>query len=228
MPRQILATALFSMAALHHTVYGATHGGDNHGMDSETMENHGSMIVDTTGEEMISVYCAKPCSSPNENPCGEGKGQTSSCITLSHDNMSEATSRDHSDVSFLGCSHAVCISSCATADMDQKSDVTSDGTTCFPNNMEMSDQMFMDKDIAELAAIARGCEGTHLMSNNMHMVGSSHMACNGKYSYDGGDGGNSMGGMTGMNDMSSSPSASLAIFSLTFLMSTIVLYLGLF
>mmetsp|Transcript_13809 Transcript_13809/g.21042 ORF Transcript_13809/g.21042 Transcript_13809/m.21042 type:complete len:229 (-) Transcript_13809:60-746(-) len=226
MIRQIFAIVLFSVIALQHATYVSAQGHDNHGMDSETMGHNGSMMGDTMGDEMISVYCAKPCSSPDESPCGEGNGQTASCISISHDDMSAVTSRDHSGSSFLGCSHAVCKSSCATADMDKKSDVTDDGTICFPNNMEMSDEMFMDKETAELAAIARGCEGTHLMSNNMHMVGSSHMACNGKYSYGGGDGANSMEAMTGMNNMSSSPTATLTIFSMTFLTSTIVAYLG--
>eukprot|EP00547_Thalassionema_nitzschioides_P002647 CAMPEP_0194212736 /NCGR_PEP_ID=MMETSP0156-20130528/12782_1 /TAXON_ID=33649 /ORGANISM="Thalassionema nitzschioides, Strain L26-B" /LENGTH=179 /DNA_ID=CAMNT_0038940613 /DNA_START=87 /DNA_END=623 /DNA_ORIENTATION=- len=158
--------------------------------------------------ETASVYCAKECASSDDNPCGKGNGQASSCTSVT---LPTGTMR------FLGCSLEVCEASCG-AEVNAVYVTDDDGTNCFPKN----DQMFMSQVIAEIAAAARGCSGTHIMSGGMHMIGATHMTCIGKYHTAGGDGMANMDGMTNMNGMPSGAFHSSWTFA-SFLLTAIVL-----
>lgn len=134
---------------------------------------HGDIMMHVN--DKASVYCVKECANPDDNPCGEGNGQASSCTSVT---LSAGTTKH-----YLGCSLAVCESSCPEDVMT----VTDDGTNCF----KQDDIVFISQQVAELAAVARGCSGTHIMKDDigdMHMIGTSHMACQGTYQASGGDG----------------------------------------
>ncbi len=120
------------------------------------------------------VYCAKECITAD--PCGAGKGLTKSCLTVIFDDVTTFgyDQGSNSTKSFLGCQHDVCETACAGADGTKKMDIAN-GTFCFPH-MELNGDMFATKDLAELAAVSRGCSGSHAM-NNMFMVGTSHGSC---------------------------------------------------
>ena len=130
-----------------------------------------------TGKVYGDVTCAKPCDVAN--PCGDGKAQQSVCASPNITNWD--TFGLDGETSFVGCSAAICETQCATMnatlDMDNQN-----GTYCFNKDKNM----YSDKDLAEVSAISRGCGGSHFMSGaQLHMVGSSHPACDGTYTEEG-------------------------------------------
>jgi len=157
-------------------------GGDMGGMDHSSMENM------TDG---VSFYCVKGCSDPDQDPCGNGKGQTSTCSAALIDNPTEFglffdIKVDYSDssgislssdytISVMGCTLDVCESECSVTGTTVQGD-----TICFPSN----EGMYMSRDDAELSAVGRGCSGNHTMGD-MYMVGSTHADCVDSYSKDG-------------------------------------------
>jgi hypothetical protein len=157
--------------------------------------------------DTVNVYCAKECSS--DDPCGDGKGQSNSCLTVTFDDAT-TFGFDETDApdKFLGCSHSECSTACSTMDFTKKMNIVN-GTFCFP---KMEQNGFMTEDMAELAAVSRGCSGNHDM-DSMYMIGDSHMACMSSYSSSGvtlgSDDGD--GGMNGMPSSSAMMQTSIAV-----------------
>jgi len=153
------------------------HDGHEHGMDHEheLMDNADSSVM---------AYCVKACSTTNEDPCGNGKGQSSACTDVSLE-LPAAFGFDPSDPpsSFLGCTNDVCADECAAMETTALADIQGD-TVCFPVKDTM-DGMFPTKDDAELAAVARGCVGSHSMGNMGVMIGSTHTACESSFTKEG-------------------------------------------
>eukprot|EP00558_Chaetoceros_sp_UNC1202_P009708 CAMPEP_0197247126 /NCGR_PEP_ID=MMETSP1429-20130617/26121_1 /TAXON_ID=49237 /ORGANISM="Chaetoceros sp., Strain UNC1202" /LENGTH=187 /DNA_ID=CAMNT_0042707959 /DNA_START=107 /DNA_END=670 /DNA_ORIENTATION=- len=141
-----------------------------------------SIFVTSVNADDIKGYCAKPCTD-SDDPCGDGKGQTASCQAAT---FSDSTlfGYDASSIpkEFIGCSHSACGTSCAAMDPESMMDIV-DGTFCFPKK-SMMDGMYGDEDLTKMAAISRGCSGSHEM-NDKFMVGGMHGDCASSYNYAG-------------------------------------------
>jgi len=151
------------------------------------------------------IYCSKACVETNDdgslkNPCG-GTGttsQTPSCESTTFMETSRFAYAPDIDMptSFIGCSHDVCSNLCAGNGMNTNqisgmniapsADGPDGNTYCFPE--QTPDGMYFSEEIAKMAAIARGCSGSHAMTINesdMFMIGESHMECMNSYSANG-------------------------------------------
>mmetsp|Transcript_5228 Transcript_5228/g.7991 ORF Transcript_5228/g.7991 Transcript_5228/m.7991 type:complete len:189 (-) Transcript_5228:100-666(-) len=128
---------------------------------------------DKTPDDDIKGYCVKACDT--DNPCGDSKGQSDTCISMTFNDASKFGYNSTTIPSgFLGCSYSVCQTACAnmnaTADMYVQGD-----TFCFPKKAAEMDGMYMNEDMAKMSAISRGCAGAHFM--NMYMIGAMHSDC---------------------------------------------------
>jgi len=185
--------AAFALAARVSHV-SAADGEHMDGMDSHSTEMNGEHSTEMNGEhnaEMMDqsadaaafAYCVRPCTgTADEDPCGDGRGQQGFCTAVElEDPAAYGYGEGGSAVpaTFLGCTADVCSSSCAGTNAT----VADDGTLCFPRK-STKDGMYMAKDDAELAAVARGCSGSHSMGE-MVMVGTTHPTCAGTYSREG-------------------------------------------
>jgi len=140
----------------------------NMGDDHNDMDNNHTMGDDTGMMDV--VYCAKDCSSSPDDPCGDGKAQTSSCIT---------TTVGDDGRSMVGCTLATCKAACAGKDMDTSTNGS--GLYCF-SSVGMG--MYPQEDIAKISAVSRGCQGAHQMSS-MFMVGETMTTCETAYKKEG-------------------------------------------
>ena len=176
---------LFSQAAGEeddHSSSGMDHSGHTSDMGMDQSGHTGDMGMDHSGhsssgiDPSVNVFCVKACSSTNEDPCGDGMGQRPACTAVTLQNPTEyGFDASNPPSTFLGCSYDVCANVCAGTDPNSASDLQGD-TICFPR-MESMDGMFALNDDANLAAVARGCVGSHSMGEMGIMIGSTHIAC---------------------------------------------------
>lgn len=154
---KIISNSIF-LGAAFFTTYAAAHEGVIH--------SNYTCLVECTGED----------------PCGDSMGQSSNCLSTT---VSDATTFgfDSMATDFLGCSASKCNDYCDGVD-PTSTRVVSNGALCFPKqDMMMDNTMFTDEDDAKMAAIARGCSGTHLMETlQKYMIGYEHDDCNESYS----------------------------------------------
>jgi len=183
-----LLTLLFSSILIFHAHGDGSdsedmdHGDHAHNNDTDTqgdMDNGDMDHGDAGDHSDIKGYCVVECTT--DDPCGDTKGQTPSCVslTLTDPTLFGYTETTAKTSNFLGCSHTACGTKCATMDNSTKMDIVGDAF-CFPGD----ESMFMGSDIADMAAVGRGCSGSHSMGD-MDMVGGIHGDCDGSYSYDG-------------------------------------------
>lgn len=133
-----------------------------------------AVLIYGIGKVYGGAYCAKVCD--NDDPCGNGKAQQTTCASP---NITDwETFGLNGEHNFVGCSKAVCEAECANMNATLPMD-NQNGTFCF----SMERNMFPDEDLAELSAVARGCDGSHFMTAmGLFMVGSYHTACDESYS----------------------------------------------
>ncbi|GFH43673.1 predicted protein [Chaetoceros tenuissimus] len=116
------------------------------------------------------------------DPCGDGMGQTNTCLSAT---LYDATAYGFGSMAteFLGCSATKCNDYCDGYDKTLTW-VASMGALCFPKKDDMMDNtMFTIKDDAMMAAIARGCSGSHYMPDaQKHMIGDNHDDCDSSFS----------------------------------------------
>ena len=138
------------------------------------------------------VYCTSECKIENAaDPCGDGKGQQSSCVDT--DFITMFSSLQYSNITdlprgFLGCSMSICETACKDINMTKPMEIVTADTNgikmfCLPAK-DTGDGMFMLKDLAEMSALSRGCSGSHQMGS-MYMNGDMHSACMDSYNKDG-------------------------------------------
>lgn len=124
--------------------------------------------------------CLVECA--GDDPCGDMMGQTNTCLSAT---LSDATAFgfDSMATEFLGCSATKCNDYCDGVDKTLTREV-SNGALCFPKKDDMMDNtMFTIEDNAKMAAIARGCSGSHFMPMaQKYMIGDNHDDCDTSFS----------------------------------------------
>ena len=124
--------------------------------------------------------CLVECT--GDDPCGDSMAQSTNCLSAT---LSDATRFGSLSTAgdYLGCSASKCNDYCDGVDLTSTW-VVSNGALCFPKkDTTMDNTMFTNEDDAKMAAIARGCSGTHFMDTlQKYMIGNDHDACNESYS----------------------------------------------
>ena len=193
-PACLVALSISALIGENVSAAMATEGSSTHnGGDHMAADDHAWM---DESDASIVAYCARPCVGVGAgagitdiDPCGDGMGQSGFCTSVFlEDPDAFGINGTAAPDAFLGCTHEVCAATCGTMAAPEDgslptSNVTDDGTVCFPRT-DMMDGMYMSKDDAELSAVARGCSGSHSMGE-MVMVGSTHPACASSYSKEG-------------------------------------------
>ena len=151
--------------------------------DCKTKCSHASSGV--SADSTPNYYCVTACMiSVNDNNCGDNNGQTHECVSyvksaISNPENVASSFPTNVPAGFLGCTSSACNTLCANSGVTDASPIafmSASNTWCLVKDKTM----WMNADQANMAAISRGCSGSHEM-NGMYMHGNTHMACQSTY-----------------------------------------------
>jgi len=180
----------------------ATYGNSIDGDCSKCSTSSSPTSSGVSADSTPNYYCVTACMvSVNDNNCGDNNGQTHECVSYLEAAISNPENVTNSfpinaPAGFLGCTSSACNTLCTNSgvtDVRPIAFMSASNTWCLLKDKTM----WMNADQANMAAISRGCSGSHEM-NGTYMHGNTHMACQSTYTAGGVSSGTILAGLLGL------------------------------